>query len=219
MHIIDLTLPITIRGAHGAEVRHDRTAIVAEDALEIEAGPYRYTALLYAFHFGSMAGTYIDLPGHIRATADGMDAANCPAERFYRLPAVAIHLDRPDRSGGISAAELEAACPCEVEGNALVVNALGTRRFDAIENRSVWLTKDAAAWIVSRGVHLLVSDVYESDSDPQNVFTDLFAAGVSTVCLPVNLHLLAAPRGRVTVLFVRLPGVTQVPCRIVAEWD
>jgi kynurenine formamidase len=120
----------------------------------------------------------------------------------------------------ITRQELEAAAPPpgpDGYGGALIVNALGTRRFDEIEERSVYLARQAAEWIVETGVHLLVSDVYESDTDPQNNFPALFGGGVSTVCCPVNLHELTTPRVRLTALPLRFPGVTQLPCRLLAE--
>jgi kynurenine formamidase len=164
-----------------------------------------------------MAGTYLDLPTHIVETADGSDAANYPAARLYRVPAGVIHLDRQSGSGAISPAELAAAAPPLSGVKGLVVNALGARRFDAIRERSVWLTRDAVQWIVDRGVDLLVADVYESNSDPQDVFPLLFAARVATVCYPVELHRLDQPQAWITALPLRVPGATQIPCRVVAE--
>jgi len=49
------------------------------------------------------------------------------------------------------------------------------------------------------------------------VFLDLFGAGITTVCLPVNLSALTTPYVRLTALPVRFETVTQLPCRVVAE--
>jgi len=152
-------------------------------------------------------------------TDDGADAATVPAEQLYRLEATVIHLDRPDGSGKIGAAELAPACPGDVAGDALIINALGSRRFDEIAERSVYLGREAVQWIVGSGVTVLVSDVYESNTDPQDVFLDLFAGGVHTVCCPVNLGALTASRVRLTVLPLRFTGVTQLPCRVIAEME
>lgn len=127
-----------------------------------------------------------------------------------------IHLDRKSGSGAVSEAELAAGCPNPFRGGALILNALGARRFDDIEERSVWLGRDARGWILRQGIHLLVSDVYES-REPEGVFLDLFEAGISTVCYPVNLNRLTAPRVKLTVLAARFETVTQLPCRVVAE--
>ena len=81
----------------------------------------------------------------------------------------------------------------------------------------MWFAADAIEWIIGQGIHLLVSDIYESDSDPQDIFVRLFGAGIATVCYPVELHRLQAPRVRVTALPLRFPGAAQIPCRLVAE--
>ena len=178
-----------------------------------------YTGMVYHFRHHGMAGTYIDLPGHIKETDDGLDAASYPLEKLFRVDAAVVHLDRESGSGGITGEELAAAHQRGAPAGALVLNALGPRRFDAIAERSVWLAKDAVQWIVDTGIHLFVSDVYERQPEPLGTFYDLFAAGIATVCCPVNLHRLDAPRCRITALPARFPTVTQLPCRLVAEID
>jgi kynurenine formamidase len=181
------------------------------------AGPYH--ARVHYFGYWSMAGTYIDLPGHIVETDDRQDAASLPAATLFRLPATLVRLDRCRRPGAVRAAELQAAVPAGPGCPAVVLNALGPHRFDAIPERSVYLARDAVRWVIDRGVRLLVSDVYESDDDPQDVFRTLFGAGVATVCHPESLGTLAGPRLRVTALPLRIPGATQLPCRVLAEED
>ena len=98
----------------------------------------------------------------------------------------------------------------------LVLNALGSRTREEVESRSVWLAADAQQWIVSQGIHLLVSDIYESQRQ-EGVFLDFFEAGILTVCEPENLATLDAPYVCLTALPVRFEGVTQLPCRLLAE--
>ena len=207
--LIDLTLAIPGPGEPKA------AATLREMAITGESGT-SYTGMIYDFAHGSMVGTYIDFPGHIKETDDGADADNYPLERLVGAGATVIHLDRPDESGAVTAEDLAAACPAEVAGGALVVNALGERRFDEIAQRSVYLSTDAVRWILDTGVHLLVSDIYESRA-LHGVFLDLFAGGVSTVCYPVSLHRLTAPRVKLSAVPVRIAGVTQLPCRVYAE--
>jgi kynurenine formamidase len=216
MKLVDLTLTIPNREREKRSLKgawYERRT-VKEAAWKFPG----YTAMIYYLSHWGMAGTYVDFPGHIKETDDGSDADNYPLDRLYRVSAGVIHLDRADGSGKISARELRAHSRTRTRGGALIVNALGQRRFDQIAERSVYLGKDAVQWIISTGVHILVSDVYESNTDPQNVFPDLFAAGILTVCLPVNLHLLTAARVRLSVLPLRFAAVTQLPCRAVAEW-
>ena len=209
MRLIDLTLP--------APEQQGGEATCRLDEWRLKAGTLPYTAMVYHYHHNSMAGTYIDFPGHIKESADGLDSVNYPLEKLYRVKAVVIHLDRESGSGQIGKQELAAACPSGGEAGALIVNALGARRFDEIVERSVYLGKDAVQWIIASGFHLLVSDVFESNSDPQQVFNLLLAHRVSTVCCPINLHQLDRPVVTLTALPLRFAKATQLPCRVVAE--
>jgi kynurenine formamidase len=211
MRLVDLTFPV--------QAKQDGQPTVRVEKRHIQTTASRHVANVCHFSHDSMVGTYIDFPGHIEHTDDGVDAANCPIERLFRIDATVIHLDRADGSGKIRAEELAAACPDGASGGALILNALGRRRFDDIAWRSVYLGRDAVQWIMATGVHLFASDVYESDDDPQGVFGALFSAGVSTVCLPINLDKLTVPQAKLTVLTARFPGVAQLPCRVLAEVD
>ena len=174
-----------------------------------------YTGMIYHFDHDSMLGTYIDFPGHIKETDDGADAANFPLVKLFRTQAAVIHLDREDGSGAVETEEILGALKGDVPG-VLVINALGHRRFDEIEERSVYLGHSALEWIISQNVRLLVSDIYESKR-LHGVFPTLFRNGVSTVCYPINLHQLTESHTRLTILPLRYPNVTQIPCRIIAE--
>ncbi len=177
-----------------------------------------YTGIIYEFTVSSMAGTYIDFPGHIAETGDGQDAFNYPLEKLYRRRAVVIRLDRQNDSGGVTAAELANACQSDIRpGDALIVNALGHCQFNEINERSVFFEQDAVEWIIGQRVELLVSDIYESKA-LLGVFYRLFQAGISTVCFPVNLNKLTVPEVKLTVMPLPVRGVTQISCRVVAEF-
>ncbi len=209
MALIDLTRELA--NDHQQEFRADARIV------KLQSAGTEYTALVYDFRIHSMAGTYLDLPGHIVETDDGEDAGSIPLEKLYRLRAPVIRLDRETGSGGVTAAELREALPAPLDpGDALIINALGEKRFDGIEERSVFLSRDAVAWLIEKRIGMLVSDIYES-RQLHGVFYDLFGAGISTVCCPVNLHSLPPGPVRLTVLPLRAAGVTQIPCRLVAE--
>ncbi|MHB9035987.1 MAG: cyclase family protein [Armatimonadota bacterium] len=207
--IIDLTMPVP-----GRENNHPA---VSADPLHISGPGFDYTGIVYHFNHWSMSGTYIDFPGHIKELDDGATAENYPLEKLYEVETAVIHLGRAHHPGKISAEELAEAAPDTADCGALIVHALGHKRHDEVPERSVALSRDACEWIVAQGVHLLVSDVYEHAGEPENVFWHLFSAGVSTVCAPVNLHLLDEPRVKLTVLFPRFQNVTQLACRVVAR--
>ena len=207
---IDLTLPVPASAEAPRPFRLEERII--------HSGQTAYTGMVYHYAHDSMVGTYLDLPGHIKETDDGLDAESYPLEKLFRITAGVVHLKRESGSGAVHAEELAAALPART-GNwdALIVNALGERRFDEIDERTVWLAVDAVEWIISTGVHLLVADIYESTPELTGVFDRLFKAGLSTVCCPINLHLLTAPTVKLTVLPARFRGVTQLPCRAIAE--
>ncbi|MFA6929450.1 MAG: cyclase family protein [Lentisphaeria bacterium] len=177
-----------------------------------------YTGMIYQFHSGSMQGTYLDLPGHIRETDDGYTAESFPTEQLYRRPASVIRLNRESGSGAVSAGDLEAAFAGKPETPVVIINALGSKNPDQIETRSVFLDMTAVQWLIDAGCRMLVSDIYESQA-LEGVFLKLFQAGICTVCEPVNLAKVTARTVKLTILFPKFPQLTQFPCRAVAEWD
>jgi kynurenine formamidase len=215
MKLIDLTLAVEESPFGGALP----APVIECEHWNLTAANGPYTAQVYNLKMNGMSSSYIDFPGHILETDSGLDASNCPLEILYRVRAAVIRLDRESGSGAVTAADLKMAAPAGVEsGDAIIINALGERRFDMIESRSVWLAADAVQWIIGHNTKLLVSDIYES-VDIQGVFRDLFAAGINTVCFPVNLDKLTSDFVSLTVLPLKVGGVTQIPCRIIAEVD
>ena len=176
-----------------------------------------YTGLIYQFSSDSMQGSYLDLPGHIRETDDGLTAADIPAEKLYRLPAARIRLDRPSGSGPVSAQDLQSAYRGTPTAPAIIITALGPLNPQDIVQRSVYLDFSAVDWLIGCGCRLLVSDIYESTA-LEGVFLRLFQAGVWTYCEPVNLAQITAAAVRLTVLFPKFTQLTQFPCRGIVEW-
>ncbi len=207
MKLVDLTLPMHGPGHPRAVARLETVTI---------SRSMTYVATRYDFVHDSMQGTYLDFPGHVLETDDGTDADNYPLARLAGVRAAVLHLNKSNGSGAVSADELERVCPPLSGCEAMILNALGMLRFDEIEERSVWLATDAVEWICRTGIHLLVSDIYESPP-LHGVFLKLFAARILTVCYPINLHLLTLPHVRVWALPMRVPGVNQLPCRVFAE--
>lgn len=210
MKVVDLTMIMP------ASNRAGQTVETSERLLTFANGSYR--AVEHRFAFTSTDGTYIDFPGHIKEADDGLRSENCPLEKLYRVKSAVIRLDRESGSGAVSADDLAAAAPDLRGCGGMVINALGRRRFDQISNRSVWLTPDAGEWIVSTGIYLFVSDIYERDPGLTGIFAILFKGGVSTICCPGHLHMLTSPHVLLTALPPRFGGGTQVPCRVVAEF-
>lgn len=186
-----------------------------EYRMNLQSPEIEYSGVCYNFKMNSMAGTYIDFPGHIAETDDGQDSKNYPLEKLYRRSSKVIHLNRT--TGAVSGKDLQKNCPCKInKGDALVINALGKLRFDDVPERSVYLDKSAVDWIIAQGVELLISDIYES-TELIGVFHHLFAAGISTICCPVNMDKLTIPEVKITILSLPVNRVVQIPCRVIAE--
>ena len=206
MSLIDLSCPFPPGTAEKVRIRE----------VPLKSEQTAYTGMVYDFSLNSMDGSYIDLPGHIKETDDGRRGDNVPPDPFYRVPCSVIRLNRTNRSGAVSASELEQAFGGKVMTPALMINALGSLEPDEIELRSVWLDSSAVDWIIGSGVRLLVSDIYESPR-LEGVFLKLFKAGVSTVCEPRHMSRIRKKTVELTVMFPNIPGMTQIPCRILAD--
>lgn len=212
MSLIDLTCPADYLGWSKTPASELSTRDVP-----LHSDACRYTGVVHEWKSSSMCGSYIDFPGHIRETDDGLDAATYPAEKLYRQRGRVLHLDRASGSGAVTPADLLAAsggvAPRDID--VLLINALGSRLPQQIAMRSVWLTLDAVEWIAETGCHILVSDIFESTA-LDGVFLKLFAKGIGTVCEPHNLWRLPN-EALITILFPAVPGMKQTPCRVLAE--
>ena len=204
MTVLDLTRPFD-------QVSIERRRV------PLHSGNTDYTGVIYNYSYDSMQSTYIDFPGHIEETDDGLRADSMPIGHLYRLPADVIHLDFPNEAGAVSGENLEQGTIAADGAPALIVNALGNKNPRDINERSVFLDDSAVDWIIGRGYRLLISDIYES-RELLGVFKKLFAHGVTTICEPVYLFRLPPGRVLVSAIPCPIPGVTQLPCRLFAEY-
>ena len=208
MAVVDLTMEYIGERVPPETIRMD---------IPLRSEQTRYTGVVYKFINESMSGSYIDFPGHIAETDNGEYADNFSIERVYRVPASVIRMHCRSGHGAVSGEDLEKAFGGVPSTETLIINALGELDPRDVENRSVYLDHSAIDWIIASGCRLLMSDIYESQA-LHGVFPKLFGAGITTVCMPVNLNQLPLPEVKLTVLFSKIPGVTQLPCRIVAEF-
>ena len=207
MSCVDLTAPFISR---------KRESAFQEKLVHLKSANTKYTGVVYDLNCSTMMGSYIDFPGHIRETDDNVTGATVDLSDFTGMDAAVIHLDRAHQPGGISAEDLEKAYGGVPDTPAVIINALGSVGSFDIPERSVYLQLDAIEWLKKTPCRLLVSDVYESTA-LEGVFLKLFAAGISTVCEPANLHKLPDGKVKLTVLFPKIP-ITQLPCAMVAEF-
>lgn len=207
MKIINITSPTV-----GDEGYRKVTFTEKRVPISSASGGTKYTGMVWDVEEDSMAGSYIDLPGHILETDDGVRASNVDAGLFYRQPATVLHFDSD--TGPVTPEDLKKALNGREVRDFLIINALGKRNPLDIPLRSIYLDMDAVDWIISTGCRCLVSDIYESKR-LDGVFLKLFKAGVSAVCMPFNLFELPDDV-LLTVAFPRWP-TTQIPCVLLAE--
>lgn len=189
---------------------------ILQREVALKSDKTEYTGVVYNISTSTMMGSYIDFPGHIRETDDGVNGANSDLADFTNMSAAVIRFDRAGEPGGITAEDLENAYGGVPDTQAVIINALGSVSSFDIPPRSVYLTLDAVEWLKKTPCKVLVSDIYESTA-LEGVFLKLFEGGISTVCEPANLHKLPAGKVKLTVHFAKIP-ITQLPCTLVAEF-
>ena len=189
---------------------------IVQREVALKSDKTEYTGVVYNISTSTMMGSYIDFPGHIKETDDGVNGANCDLADFTNMSAAVIRFDRAGEPGGITAEDLENAYGGVPDTQAVIINALGSVSSFDIPPRSVYLTLDAVEWLKKTPCKVLVSDIYESTA-LEGVFLKLFEAGISTICEPANLDKLTAARVKLTVMFPKMP-ITQLPCAMVAEF-
>ena len=189
---------------------------IVQRKVALKSDKTEYTGVVYNISTSTMMGSYIDFPGHIRETDDGVNGANSDLADFTNMSAAVIRFDRAGEPGGITAEDLENAYGGVPDTQAVIINALGSVSSFDIPPRSVYLTLDAVEWLKKTPCKVLVSDIYESTA-LEGVFLKLFEGGISTVCEPANLHKLPAGKVKLTVHFAKIP-ITQLPCTLVAEF-
>ena len=189
---------------------------IVQREVALKSDKTEYTGVVYNISTSTMMGSYIDFPGHIRETDDGVNGANSDLADFTNMSAAVIRFDRAGEPGGITAEDLENAYGGVPDTRAVIINALGSVSSFDIPPRSVYLTLDAVEWLKKTPCKVLVSDIYESTA-LEGVFLKLFEGGISTVCEPANLHKLPAGKVKLTVHFAKIP-ITQLPCTLVAEF-
>ena len=210
MRIVDLTWRI----AFGDD--EDASVVNYTIPLSVRGEPFQ--AVCHKLRMDGMSGTYLDFPGHVAETDDGLHAGDCPIEDLFMVETTTLRLDRDPMERAVTADELR-GLGVQVKGDALIVHALGEKRFyDYGLDDIPYFGRDAVQWIRDQGVRIFASDIYENKADLQGIFTALFADHVSCVCHPVNLGEIRRTYSRCCVIPLRMEGIVQLPCRFfVAE--
>lgn len=216
MRVVDLSQPV---------VEHFRYRASLERTSDVARGDLATASRLC---LGTHAYTHVDAPSHMIEGAPTLDQV--PLDRFWGEAEVADLSGVPDATA-ITAADLERALPGLREGDvALLRTSLELRadwRSQEFWDRSPWLERSAAAWLVERRVRAVGYD-FPQDRPIRN----LAGGGVTLADMPVhdlhlragitqveylrNLHLLDGRRGLFFALPLSLPGADGSPCRAFA---
>lgn len=209
MTIVDLSVPITT----GMPVYPGDPEVAVGPALTVERDGVNVLAL----HLGSHSGTHVDAPKHIDDALPALDEV--PLERFCGPAAVVDVRGLPPR------APIGPEPFREVEAGTIVLVATGWSRWWGGERYTghPYLTEEAAALLVERGVRTVGIDALSVDPTPAGDFPAHRVLLGAHAVIAENLanldRLLAAPQGRIEVslLPLRLPGADGAPVRAVAR--
>lgn len=184
-----------------------------------QADGKEYLGMCTGFSSCSSSGSYIDFPGHIDITDNGVNAGTVNILDYYRQKACLI---RPElnSSGGITAEALQKACqgmPSDVK--ILIVDGLKLQEDIDPPSGSSYFELETADVLARMNLTCLVADSYEK-KNYEGVFYQLFRRGLPCVCAPTKLWLLPEKEiFTLSVIFLPVPGAMQTPCRLIAELD
>jgi kynurenine formamidase len=161
-------------------------------------------------------GTYVDSPFH--RFADGKDLADLPLNSLADIPAVVVRAaDHPDR-----ALDYRLFAGFDVRGKAVLVHT-GWSKHWRTENYfegHVFLTKDAAQYLVDHGAAIVGIDSYnidDTDDGRRPVHTHLLGAEIPIVEHLCNLHQLPDEGAQFFAVPVKVRGFGTFPVRAFAE--
>ncbi|MGP3918312.1 cyclase family protein [Nonomuraea sp. 10N515B] len=210
MELVDLSVPIE----EGMPVYPGDPEVSVGPALTVARDGVNVLEL----HLGSQSGTHVDAPFHVDDSLPTLD--DLPLERFYG-PAVVV-----DATGLAPRSPIGAGAFQNVEGPIVLV-ATGWSAYwgtDAYQGHP-FLTEEAAARLVERGVRTVGIDALSVDPTPAKDFPAHRVLCGAHAVITENLTGLerlldAQARGRpieVSLLPIRLAGADGAPVRAVAR--
>jgi kynurenine formamidase len=178
----------------------------------------------------SQTGTYLETPAHFYGAERAPLVDDLDLATLVDRPAFVLHVERTDRvfrSGvgreKVSAADLERAAAVggrPIPSGAALLVSTGWGRYWMDERYlpdSPYFTADAMDWLLACRPFLLGSDFprWENLDSPQGFFPVFFASGCLMLAPCVGLERSFDPAPRLTVLPLRIPGTSCVPCRAI----
>lgn len=200
-------------------LRYNQYEIIPRVVPLKQADGKEYMGLCTGFSGCSTSGSYIDFPGHIDITDNGVDAGNANILDFFRQKA---YLIRPELNehGGITAQALQEACK-DMPSDVKILAIDGMRRQSDAKPIEIlsYLELETVDILANMNLTCLMADSYEKENY-EGVFYQLFKRNLSCICMPGKLWLLPEKTVFIlSVIFLPVAGAVQTPCRLIAELD
>ncbi len=173
----------------------------------------------------SQTGTYIETPAHFYGNDNCYLMNDVPLEKLVNIPVSILTLEptqfEKDGRMPITAEMLSSTKGADFicEGDAILINTsfdIHWMESDYID-RSPFITKDAMQWLISKKPSILGSDFprWENMDNPEGIFPIFYAADILMLAPVVNLRAVKSERASLTVLPLKIPGTSCIPCRAI----
>lgn len=178
--------------------------------------PDDYPVYLQQFVIGGQTGTYIETRAHVDPSSEPVTAL--PLSQFLR-PAVVISVGRKGASEPVTLADLERAAPDLRPGDAALLATGWDRHWDDPNyvTGSPFIAREAALWLIDRGIGLLGADFPRFDCVPAMQFPwAQFWERVNLLLAPLtHLEGLSGRCGWLAAFPLKIRGACATPCRAV----
>ena len=224
MHIIDLTLEL----ADGMQTHpaHARCVVMEFSNHALSAPRFRPPCVGFASRilmFSDHIGTHVDSPFHFIPTGGTIESV--PLGRLVG-PAICLDVsgkspDQPITPALLAAAERRAGAPVRKD-DILLVRGWPGRHTDEGFLKCAGLNREAAEWVVARGIKALGCDLASPD-DPKDltrpVHMILLGQGILIMEHVAHLETLPGPRFLFVGAPLRIRGATGSPIRAMAIFE
>lgn len=176
--------------------------------------PDDFRVYLQKFVIGGQTGTYIETKAH--ADQSSAPVVDLPLEEFMR-PVVVIHAGDKGPLEPVTLADVEPAAPDIRQGDAVLLRTGWDLRWDEPDfiESSPYVEREAALWLIGRGIGLMGSDFPRFDNPELMQFPwDEYWERVNLVLAPVvNLTGLSGRCGTLIAFPLKIQGACSTPCR------
>lgn len=176
--------------------------------------PDDYPVYLQRFVIGGQTGTYIETRAHVDQTTEPV--SDVPLDQFWR-PAVVLDVGHKNARAAITLADVEHAGGQLRPGDAALIRTGWDAKWDDADfvEGSPYISREAALWLIDRGIGLLASDFprFDNPSEMQFPWAE-FWDRVNLLLAPVtNLQGLSGRCGHLCAFPLKIRGACSTPCR------